>query len=155
MHKIRVMFVCHGNICRSPMAEFIFKDLVKKAGLEESFLVSSSAVSYEEIGNPVYPPARERLLKEGISCEGKRAQHFEASDYYENDYICVMDNSNMRNILRITDGENDGRIRLLLEYAGENRSVSDPWYSGDFDTAYNDIYKGCKGLLEYIIKNEL
>lgn len=152
---IRVMFVCHGNICRSPMAEFIFKDLVKKAGLEDEFSVSSSAVSYEEIGNPVYPPARERLLKEGISCEGKRAQHFEKSDYYGNDYICVMDNSNMRNILRITDGENDGRIRLLLEYAGENRSVSDPWYSGDFDTAYNDIYKGCKGLLEHIIKNEL
>lgn len=146
----KIMFVCHGNICRSPMAEFIFKDLVKKAGLEDKFSVSSSAVSYEEIGNPVYPPARARLLRVGISCEGKTARHFEKSDYYDNDYICVMDSSNMRNILRITDGENDGRIKLLLEYAGEKASVSDPWYSGDFDTAYEDILRGCKALLQHI-----
>ena len=113
---IKVMFVCHGNICRSPMAEFIFKDMVHKAGLEDKFLVRSSAVSFEEIGNPVYPPAKEKLKEKGISCVGKRAVHFEREDYFDNDYILVMDNSNMRNILRITGGENDGRIKLLLSF---------------------------------------
>ena len=146
----KVMFVCHGNICRSPMAEFIFKDMVKKQGLEDYFEIASSAVSFEEIGNPVYPPAREILAKNGISCAGKRAVHFEYEDYLNNDYIAVMDNSNMRNILRITKGENDGRIKMLLEYAGESSSVSDPWYSGDFKTAYNDIEKGCAALLKII-----
>ncbi len=150
MKKIKVMFVCHGNICRSPMAEFIFKDLVKKEGLEDSFEIASSAVSFEEIGNPVYPPAREILSRHGISCAGKRAVHFEYEDYLNNDYIAVMDSSNMRNILRITKGENDGRIKLLLEYAGEAASVSDPWYSGDFETAYKDIERGCKALLDKI-----
>ena len=127
MDKIRVMFVCHGNICRSPMAEFIFKDMVKKEGLEDAFEIASSAVSFEEIGNPVYPPAREILAKNGISCMGKRAVHFEYEDYLNFDYIVVMDTSNMRNILRITRGENDGRIKMLLEYAGESASVSDPY----------------------------
>ncbi len=147
---IKVMFVCHGNICRSPMAEFIFKDLVRKEGLEDLFEIASSAVSFEEIGNPVYPPAREILSRHGISCAGKRAVHFEYEDYKNFDYIPVMDASNMRNILRITKGENDGRIKLLLEYAGSASSVSDPWYSGDFETAYNDILKGCTALLKHI-----
>ncbi len=155
MEQIRVMFVCHGNICRSPMAEFIFKDLVKKAGLSEGFKIESSAVSFEEIGNPVYPPARDRLKKAGISCEGKCARHFEVADYKNNDYICVMDTGNMRNILRITGGENDGRIAMLLSFAGEEASVSDPWYSGDFDRAYEDILRGCTALLEHITENEL
>lgn len=150
MNKIKVMFVCHGNICRSPMAEFIFKDMVKKQGMEDLFEIASSAVSFEEIGNPVYPPAKEILAKNGISCAGKRAVHFEYEDYLTNDYIAVMDGSNMRNILRITRGENDGRIKMLLEYAGETASVSDPWYSGDFKTAYNDILRGCTALLEEI-----
>lgn len=147
---IKVMFVCHGNICRSPMAEFIFKDLVEKEGLSHRFQVSSSAVSFEEIGNSVYPPARAELKKHGISCEGKRAVHFEYEDYLENDYILVMDSSNMRNILRITKGENDGRIKMLMSCAGSDASVSDPWYSGDFGTAYSDILKGCTALLEQI-----
>ena len=150
MNKIKVMFVCHGNICRSPMAEFIFKDMVKKQGMEDLFEIASSAVSFEEIGNPVYPPAKEILAKNGISCSGKRAVRFEYEDYLTNDYIAVMDGSNMRNILRITRGENDGRIKMLLEYAGETASVSDPWYSGDFKTAYNDILRGCTALLEEI-----
>ncbi len=153
MKKTKVMFVCHGNICRSPMAEFIFKDMVKKAGLEEYFGIASSAVSFEEIGNPVYPPAKEILARHGISCVGKRAVHFEYEDYKNFDYIPVMDASNMRNILRITKGENDGRIKLLLEYAGESASVSDPWYSGDFETAYADIERGCAALLEEIKAN--
>ena len=147
---IKVMFVCHGNICRSPMAEFIFKDMVKNEGLEQHFEIASSAVSFEEIGNAVYPPAREILGRHGISCAGKYAVHFEYEDYLANDYILVMDSSNMRNILRITKGENDGRIKLLMSYAGRDTSVSDPWYSGDFETAYNDIFKGCTALLEHI-----
>ena len=147
---IKVMFVCHGNICRSPMAEFIFKDLVKKEGLEDLFEIASSAVSFEEIGNPVNPPAREILAEHGISCAGKRAVHFEYADYKSYDYIPVMDQSNMRNILRITRGENDGRIKMLLEYAGQTASVSDPWYSGDFSTAYNDILRGSTALLSEI-----
>ncbi len=151
---IKVMFVCHGNICRSPMAEFIFKDMVKKEGIEDLFDISSSAVSFEEIGNPVYPPAKEMLARHGISCKGKRAVHFEYEDYLSSDYILVMDQSNMRNILRITKGENDGRIKLLMSYTGRDTSVSDPWYSGDFTTAYNDIYEGCEALLKHIKEKE-
>ncbi len=153
MDKIKVMFVCHGNICRSPMAEFIFKDMVKKAGLEDMFIIKSSAVSFEEIGNPVYPPAKAKLAEHGISCDGKCAVHFEKDDYFYNDYILVMDSSNMRNILRITEGENDGRIKMLMSYTGSNASVFDPWYSGDFDEAYTDIYRGCAALLRFIKKN--
>lgn len=149
---IRVMFVCHGNICRSPMAEFIFKDMVEKAGLEDKFIIKSSAVSFEEIGNSVYPPAKAKLKQYGISCAGKRAVHFEMTDYLDNDYILVMDSSNMRNILRITNGENDGRIKLLMSFTGSSASVSDPWYSGDFEEAYNDIYRGCSALLDFIKK---
>ena len=150
MDKIKVMFVCHGNICRSPMAEFIFKNMIEKEGVSNRFEVVSSAVSFEEIGNPVYPPAREQLARHGISCAGKYAVHFEYEDYLANDYILVMDGSNMRNILRITKGENDGRIKLLMSYTGREASVSDPWYSGDFETAYNDILEGCSALLKYI-----
>ncbi len=149
---IKVMFVCHGNICRSPMAEFIFKSLIEKEGIADAFQVASSAVSFEEIGNPVYPPTREMLSRHGISCAGKRAAHFEYEDYKEYDYILVMDSSNMRNILRITRGENDGRIKLLMSYTGVDASVCDPWYSGDFTTAYNYIYEGCTALLEHIKK---
>lgn len=134
------------------MAEFIFKSLIEKEGIADVFQVASSAVSFEEIGNPVYPPAREMLSRYGIFCAGKRAVHFEYEDYKEYDYILIMDSSNMRNILRITRGENDGRIRLLMSYTGVDASVSDPWYSGDFTTAYNDILSGCTALLEHIKK---
>ncbi len=153
MEKIKVMFVCHGNICRSPMAEFIFKKLISEENLSDRFEVSSSAVSFEEIGNPVYPPVKEILAKNGICCRSKRAVHFEYEDYLSNDYILVMDSSNMRNILRITKGENDSRIKLLMSYTGTDSSVSDPWYSGDFTTAYNDILSGCTALLEHIKQN--
>ncbi len=153
MEKIRVMFVCHGNICRSPMAEFVFKKLISEENLSDRFEVSSSAVSFEEIGNPIYTPVKEILAKNGIPCSLKRAVHFEYEDYLSNDYILVMDSSNMRNILRITRGENDGRIKLLMSFTGKDTSVSDPWYTGDFSTAYNDILEGCTALLKHIKQN--
>ncbi len=152
---IKIMFVCHGNICRSPMAEFVLKDMVKKAGREKEFVIASSATSTEEIwngvGNPVYPPARDELRKHGISCEGKRAVQVKKSDYENYDYLICMDENNMRNIKRIIASDPEGKIVKLLGFTGENRNVADPWYSGDFETCYSDIYNGCKALLEKLI----
>ena len=152
---IKIMFVCHGNICRSPMAEFVLKDMVKKADRENEFVIASSATSTEEIwggvGNPVYPPARDELKKHGISCEGKRAVQVKKSDYENYDYLICMDENNMRNIRRIISSDPEGKIVKLLRFTGENRNVADPWYSGDFETCYRDIYNGCKALLEKLI----
>ena len=152
---IKIMFVCHGNICRSPMAEFVLKDMVKKAGKENEFVIASSATSTEEIwggvGNPVYPPARDELKKHGISCEGKRAVQVKKSDYENYDYLICMDENNMRNIRRIIASDPENKIVKLLSFTGENRNVADPWYSGDFETCYRDIYNGCKALLEKLI----
>lgn len=149
---IKIMFVCHGNICRSPMAEFVLKDMVKKAGRENEFVIASSATSTEEIwggvGNPVYPPARDELKKHGISCEGKRAVQVKKSDYDNYDYIICMDDNNLRNIRRIISSDPKNKIVKLLNFTGESRNVADPWYSGDFETCYRDIYNGCKALLE-------
>ena len=152
---IKIMFVCHGNICRSPMAEFVLKDMVKKAGRENEFVIASSATSTEEIwggvGNPVYPPARDELKKHGISCEGKRAVQVKKSDYENYDYLICMDENNMRNIRRIIGSDPEGKVVKLLSFTGESRNVADPWYSGDFETCYSDIYDGCKALLEKLI----
>ena len=152
---IKIMFVCHGNICRSPMAEFVLKDMVKKADRENEFVIASSATSTEEIwggvGNPVYPPARDELKKHGISCEGKRAVQVKKSDYENYDYLICMDENNMRNIRRIIGSDPEDKIVKLLSFTGENRNVADPWYSGDFETCYRDIYNGCKALLEKLI----
>ena len=155
---IKVLFVCHGNICRSPMAEFVFKDMVAKHGLAGQFEIASAATSTEEIwngvGNPVYPPAREELAKHGISCEGKRAVQLQKSDYDKYDYLIGMDDRNIHNIERIT-GHKGGKIKMLLSFAGENRSISDPWYTGDFRKTYEDVEKGCKALLESIMAEHL
>lgn len=149
---IRIMFVCHGNICRSPMAEFIFKDLIKKQFIEDKFFVASSATSTEEIymgiGNPVYPPAKEELLKHGISSDGKRAVQLKQSDYEKYDYFIGMDSANIRNMNIILGGDKDGKISKLLDYTDKKGDVSDPWYSDRFDIAYSDIYRGCAALLE-------
>ncbi len=146
------MFVCHGNICRSPMAEFVFKDLVEKAGRGEEFIVASSAVSEEEIwhgvGNPVYPPAKRLLEGLGLSCDGKRATLLQKSDGEVYDWFLCMDDSNVRGAKRILGEEYADKIKKLLFFAGENGNVADPWYTHDFEQAYKDILRGCKGLLE-------
>ncbi len=148
---IRVLFVCHGNICRSPMAEFILKDKVRQAGLSDQFYVASAATSTEEIwngrGNPVYPPARAKLREHGISCEGKCAVQLSRTDYEKYDYLIGMDSANIRNMLRILGGDPEGKVYKLLSFAGSERDIEDPWYSGDFDAAYADIEAGCAGLL--------
>lgn len=146
----KIMFVCHGNICRSPMAEFIMKKLVRENCPDENFVIASSAVSTEETGNPVYPPAKAELARHGISCEGKYAVQLKKSDYGKYDIFLVMDGSNLRGIMRIFGSDPQGKVHKLLEFAGRQGDVSDPWYTRDFETAYSDIYDGCKGLLSHI-----
>lgn len=154
---IRVMFVCHGNICRSPMAEFVFMDLINKKGFNDKFIVSSSATSTEEIwngvGNPVYPPAKRVLNSRGINCDGKRAVQLKKEDYNNYDYFVGMDGANIRNMHRILMGDPDKKIYKLLTFAGRSDDVADPWYTGDFETTYRDVSEGCNALLEYIINN--
>ena len=141
---VKVLFVCHGNICRSPMAEFVMKDLVKKAGREAEFLIESAAVSREEIGNPVYPPARRELKKHGISCEGHAARQVTMADYHRFDRIYYMDRSNARWLARMLPADPE-KIRPLLDH-----DVADPWYTGNFTETWNDILKGCTAILEEI-----
>ena len=152
MKTIKISFICHGNICRSPMAEFIFKKLVDEKGIANKFYIDSKAVSYEESGNPVYPPARAELKKHGISCEGKRAVTVTRSDYDNYDYFIYMDDWNYRLLTRIFNGDNNGKFYKLLSFTGSGNDVSDPWYSGDFETSYNDIYQGATALLNHLIK---
>ncbi|MBR5496562.1 MAG: low molecular weight phosphotyrosine protein phosphatase [Clostridia bacterium] len=150
----RIMFVCHGNICRSPMAEFILRDMLRKNGLESSFSVSSCATSTEEIwngiGNPVYPPAREELRRHGISCDGKRAVQLKKSDYNKYDLFICMDSNNVRNAMRIFGSDPENKVCKMMDFTSRRGDVADPWYSGRFDVAYNDIYDGCMGLIESI-----
>ncbi len=145
---IRILFVCHGNICRSPMAEFVMKKLVTDAGLTDKFHIESAATSTEEIGNPVYPPAKRKLAEHGISCAGKTARQMNAGDYRKFDLLIGMDSANIRNMTRICGGDPDSKIKLLLNYVGLNRDVADPWYTGDFEATWNDVLKGCTALLE-------
>lgn len=151
----KIMFVCHGNICRSPMAEFIFKDMIRKQGRESEFSVCSSATSTEEIyngvGNPVYPPAKAELKKHNITCEGKRAVQLKKSDYDNYDLFVAMDSNNIRNIAIIFDSDPQGKVHKLMDYTNRKGDVADPWYTGKFDVAYQDIYEGCLGLLESLI----
>lgn len=152
----RIMFVCHGNICRSPMAEFIMKKLVKDNGLEDEFFIASSATSTEEIwngiGNPVYPPAKAELKKHGISCEGKRAVQLTCYDYDKYDLFIGMDSSNIRNMNRILGGDPENKIRKLMDYTDRGGDVADPWYTRSFDVTYRDVLDGCTKLLETLKK---
>ena len=153
--KIKVLMVCHGNICRSPMAEFVLKDLVAKRNISNHFYIASAATSTEEIwngvGNPVYPPAREELAKHGISCAGKRAVQVTKADYDNYDYLICMDTMNLRNLARIIGSDRENKVSLLLDYAGRNgQSIADPWYTGNFSRTYSDVLEGCEGLLKYL-----
>ena len=146
----KILFVCHGNICRSPMAEFVMKDLVKKAGLEGQFQIASAATSTEEIGCPVYPPARRKLAEHGISCAGKTARQLTKDDYTQYDLLIGMDRANIRNMNRICGGDPDGKIKPLMDYTDRPGDVADPWYTGDFDATWRDVLAGCGGLLRAI-----
>ena len=149
----RLLFVCHGNICRSPMAEFVMKDLVKKAGAEARFEIASAATSAEEIGNPVYPPARRELAKHGIGCAGKTARRIQPEDYDHYDLLIGMDRANLSNMRRMWSGDPEGKVHALLDFAGRpGQDVADPWYTGDFEATWRDVLSGCEGLLSLLQK---
>lgn len=145
--KHKILFVCHGNICRSPMAEFVMKYLVKEAGLEDQFEIASAATSNEEIGNPVYPPARRKLEEHGISCEGKRARVITRDDYHYYDQIVVMDSENIQSLRWLFGKDKDRKVKLLMDYTDRPGEVADPWYTGDFEATWQDVSEGCKSLL--------
>ena len=146
----KILFVCLGNICRSPMAEFVMKDLVERAGLADTFSIASAATSSEEAGNPVYPPARRKLAEHGIQCAGKTSRQLRAEDYGKYDLLIGMDGRNLRNMERICGGDPEGKIHLLMDYTDRPGEVADPWYTGDFERAWQDILEGCEGLLAHL-----
>ena len=146
----KILFVCHGNICRSPMAEFVMKDLVEKAGRSHDFYIESAAVSAEELGNPVYPPARRELVAHGISCEGKTARQMTRLDYDRFDLLICMDSSNLRRMERICGGDAQRKMTRLLDHTAHPGDVADPWYTGDFSATWRDVINGCTALLEKI-----
>ena len=148
---IKILFICHGNICRSPMAEFEMKDMVKKSGLEKEFLIESAATSTEEIGNPVYPPARRKLAEHGIDCSGKTARQLRKSDYEKYDLLIGMDRANLRNMRRICGGNSMDKMHLLMDFTDRPGEVADPWYTRDFDATWRDVDEGCRGLLEMLL----
>ncbi len=145
---IKILFVCHGNICRSPMSEFVMKDLVKKAGQEERFVIESAATSTEEIGNGVYPPARRKLAEHGIGCQGKTARQMTRSDYGRFDLLVGMDAWNIRNMRNICGGDPDEKIKMLMDFTRRPGDVADPWYTGDFESTWRDVLEGCQALLD-------
>lgn len=144
----KILFVCHGNICRSPMAEYVMKALVKEAGLADRFVIDSAATSREELGNPVYPPARRKLAEHGIACEGHAARQMRRDDYEKYDLLIGMDVANLRNMKRICGGDDDEKMHLLLDYTSRpGQEVADPWYTGNFEATWADVEEGCQGLL--------
>ncbi len=144
----KLLFVCHGNICRSPMAEFVMKALVQAQGLSYRYEIASAATSTEELGNPVYPPARRMLAAHGISCAGKTARQMTKQDYAYYDLLIGMDHANLRNMRRIFGGDPDGKLHLLLDYTNRPGEVADPWYTDDFQSTWEDVTEGCQGLLK-------
>ena len=150
---IKILFICHGNICRSPMAEFVMKDLVEAAGLGGRFEIASAATSTEEIGNPVYPPARRKLEEHGISCAGKRARQLRREDYDRYDLLIGMDSANLRSMERICGGDFADKMHLLMKFTDRPGNVADPWYTDDFEATWQDVLEGCQGLLNDLIEN--
>lgn len=152
---IKILFVCHGNICRSPMAEFVMKDMLRKRGLESEFEIASAATSTEEIGMPVYPPARAKLAENGIGCEGHHAHQMTRGEYDYYDLIICMDRNNVRNIQRLSGGDPDGKISMLLDHTPRaGAEVADPWYTGNFDATWRDVTEGCSGLIDEMMGQE-
>jgi protein-tyrosine phosphatase len=146
----KILFVCHGNICRSPMAEFVMKDLVAKAGLQDQFYIESAATSTEEIGNEVYPPAKRKLAEHGISCKGKTARQMTRNDYQRFDLLIGMDDWNIRNMNRICGGDPEGKIHKLLDFTPRRGDVADPWYTDNFEATWRDVLEGCNAILATI-----
>ena len=146
---IKILFVCHGNICRSPMAEFVMKDLVRKAGREEQFIIASKAARRDELGNDTHYGTKAKLRQMGVPFEKRKATLLSKSDYDAYDYLIAMDRENVSDMLRLFGGDPDKKIHMLLEFAGLKREVADPWYTGNFDETYEDVMMGCKGLLEH------
>lgn len=147
---IKVLFICHGNICRSTMAEFVLKDMVAKRGLAGEFEIASAATSTEEIGNPVYPPVRQLLARHGIDCAGKTARQMTMRDYQQYDLLIGMDSANIRNMTRMSGGDPEGKIRKLMSYTERPGDVADPWYTRDFEATWRDVTEGCEGLLRQL-----
>lgn len=148
----KILFVCLGNICRSPMAEFVMKDIVRKASLEHEFEIASAATSTYEIGNPVYPPARQKLAENGIFCDGKTARQITKKDYDYYDYIIAMDRSNINNLKKMLGEDKKGKISLLMDYTSRPADVADPWYTGDFQATWDDVTEGCAEFLKFLYK---
>ena len=151
---IRILFVCHGNICRSPMAEFVFKDIVRRAGKEKDFIIASAATSSEEIGNDIHRGTKNKLTEEGIPFEHRGARQLSHEDYGKWDMLLGMDSMNVKNMLRIFGGDKEGKIKRLLDFTYHPRDIADPWYTGNFDITYDDITEGCKALLDSLIEKE-
>ena len=147
-----ILFICHGNICRSPLAEFVMKDLTERQGLAGKFQIASAATSREELGNDIHPGTRRVLEREGIPFSSRQARQITKSDYEAYDYIIAMDRANLRNLDRLLGGDPDGKFFLFLEFAGEHRDIADPWYTGNFDETYRDIKQGCTALLEFLLQ---
>lgn len=150
MEKIKVLFICHGNICRSPMAEFVLRDMAARRGLGDRLFVASAATSTEEIGNPVHRGTREKLREHGISTDGKRAVQLKKSDYDQYDYLLGMESWNLTNMMRILKNDPEHKVHRLLDFSDRPRDIADPWYTGNFDVTYDDVVEGCEAFLAHL-----
>ena len=146
---IKILFICHGNICRSTTAQWVFTEIVRKKGMESQFYIDSAATSREEIGNPIYPPAKRKLEEKGVPVGEHRSVQVTKTDYDKYDYLIIMDNRNRNMLSRIIPDDPDKKIHTLMSFTGNDREIADPWYTGDFETAYREIEAGCKAFLSY------